>query len=122
MGQVEVMKLLLEEGAVVDHSVDGVHIKHEHKMNICAREREGGRESKQMLVCTCACIISFNQMMLCFLPSPQTLHCKKYIYIYVYVKERWTSLHFAAQQKRFEAVKILLEHGADPNAREPVCT
>src|SRR5438552_15913039 len=30
----------------------------------------------------------------------------------------WTGLHAAAQQGRLQAVRLLLKHGADPNARE----
>lgn len=31
----------------------------------------------------------------------------------------WTELHEAAKHGRLDAVRLLLEHGADPNAREP---
>src|SRR5689334_12178091 len=31
---------------------------------------------------------------------------------------RWTGLHSAAQHGHLEVVRLLLEHGADPNARE----
>jgi hypothetical protein len=74
MGQVEVMKLLLEEGAVVDHSVDGVHIKHKHKMNICARERE--RQREQANVCMYVCmhnLFQSNDVMLSTLTTNITL-------------------------------------------------
>src|SRR5262249_13530598 len=30
----------------------------------------------------------------------------------------WTGLHYAAQGGHLQAVRLLLEHGADPNARE----
>lgn len=30
----------------------------------------------------------------------------------------WTALHYAARHVRLDAVRLLLEHGADPNARE----
>lgn len=32
--------------------------------------------------------------------------------------QRWTGLHAAAQRGQVDAVRLLLEHGADPNARE----
>src|SRR5262245_38513952 len=34
-------------------------------------------------------------------------------------KQGWTGLHGAAQRGHREVVRLLLEHGADPNAREP---
>jgi ankyrin repeat protein len=34
-------------------------------------------------------------------------------------KQGWTGLHGAAQHGHTEVVRLLLEHGADPNAREP---
>src|SRR5262249_31390401 len=34
-------------------------------------------------------------------------------------KQGWTGLHRAAQQGHTEVVRLLLEHGAGPNAREP---
>src|SRR5215813_15241125 len=33
--------------------------------------------------------------------------------------EGWTELHEAARRGNLDAVRRLLEHGADPNAREP---
>lgn len=34
-------------------------------------------------------------------------------------KQGWTGLHAAAQRGHTEIVRLLLQHGADPNAREP---